>query len=207
MVPMALSRLREPFDHPDWLFELKHDGFRALAYVSDGSCRLISRRHNVYKSFEVLKSSLSRLPVTSAVLDGEIVCLDETGKSIFKDVLYRSSEPAFSAFDLLWLNGQHLREFPLIDRKARLRHIVDTHRPERLLYAHHIEEKGVRFFRAVCERDLEGIVAKRKDGAYGIRSTWVKIKNPNYTQVEGRQELFDSMREQSARRLPERRNR
>jgi bifunctional non-homologous end joining protein LigD len=102
ITPMTLSRQREPFDHPDWIFELKHDGFRCLAYIADGSCQLISRRRNAYKSFASLRESLAKLRVKNAVLDGEIVCLDGNGKSIFKDVMHRRGEPIFYAFDLLW---------------------------------------------------------------------------------------------------------
>ncbi len=73
---MALSRVPGPFDHPDWLFELKYDGFRALAYVN-GDVRLVSRRNHVFKSFPRLCSALAQhLDERDAVLDGEIVCLD-----------------------------------------------------------------------------------------------------------------------------------
>jgi bifunctional non-homologous end joining protein LigD len=75
ITPLKLTRRHEPFDHPDWLFELKHDGFRAVAYISD------------YKSFNDLRESLAGLPVTNAISDGEIVCLDRTGKSVFKELL------------------------------------------------------------------------------------------------------------------------
>jgi ATP dependent DNA ligase domain len=108
------------FRHPDWVFELNHDGFRCLAYIADGSCELVSRRRNVYKSFAPLKEALVELRVKNALLDGEIVCLDATGRSIFKDVLHRRGAPIFYAFDLLWLNGRDLRSLPLLDRKERL---------------------------------------------------------------------------------------
>jgi hypothetical protein len=78
------SPLTGPFNDPDWLFELKHDGFRSLAYVEDGKCRLVSRRRNQYKSFEVLRSALEGLGARNAILDGEIVCLDSSGVSQFK---------------------------------------------------------------------------------------------------------------------------
>ena len=75
--PMTLSRRLEPFNHPDWLFEIKHDGFRALAYVQGNQCQLVSRRGNVYKRFLPLPEQMAKeLKVKSAVLDGEIVCLD-----------------------------------------------------------------------------------------------------------------------------------
>ena len=118
-----LTQLRQPFDHPEFLFELKHDGFRALAYISDGQCELISRRRNSYKSFGELRSRLARLKVENAVIDGEIVCLDSEGRSIFNELLFRRGCPIFYAFDLLYLNDRDLRQLPLIERKARLRQI------------------------------------------------------------------------------------
>src|SRR5215467_251601 len=78
---MQLSLIAAPFEDPDWLFEIKHDGFRAMAYISDGSCTLVSRKNNQYKSFQSLRESLAQLK-TSAILDGEIVCLDADGKAI-----------------------------------------------------------------------------------------------------------------------------
>ena len=96
--PMTLVRAGEPFSDPDWLFELKHDGFRTLAYVERGKCELISRRRNVYKSFESVREAISRLlRVDNAILDGEIVCLDASGHSLFKELLYRRGEPVLCA--------------------------------------------------------------------------------------------------------------
>ena len=77
--PMRLHQLRKPFDSPDWLWELKHDGFRALAYIDNGHCGLVSRRHIQYKSFDNLKQALSRLRVKNAVLDGELIRIDRMG--------------------------------------------------------------------------------------------------------------------------------
>jgi bifunctional non-homologous end joining protein LigD len=76
MHPMRLARRLEPFDHPDWIYEIKFDGFGALAYIDEGKCRLVSRRRHEYKSFRELQASIAELPVANAVLDGEIVCLD-----------------------------------------------------------------------------------------------------------------------------------
>ena len=79
-----LTLVRQPFNDPDFLFELKHDGFRALAHIWDGNCELVSRRRNPYKSFQELKDNLARLKVSDAIIDGELVCLDSEGRSIFK---------------------------------------------------------------------------------------------------------------------------
>ena len=83
MDPAKLTLVRQPFDHPDFLFELKHDGLRALAYIFEGHWELISRRGNSYKSFGGLRSHPAGLKVKSAVIDGELVCLDAEGRSIF----------------------------------------------------------------------------------------------------------------------------
>jgi ATP-dependent DNA ligase len=85
------------------------------------------------------------------------------------------------------LDGRDLRSLPLMERKNILRRVVSTH--PRILYARHFERNGCDLFRLVCEQDLEGIVAKRRDAAY--REDWFKIRNPNYSQFEGRQELFE----------------
>ena len=103
----------------------------------------------------------------------------------------RRTPQHFYAFDILWLDGKDLRELPLLKRKAILRGVVPD-QPASVLYVDHFEERGVDLFRAVCESDLEGIVAKRRDGLYTPEETsWVKIKNPRYSQAEGRHELFE----------------
>jgi len=78
-----LTLVRQPFDNPNFLFELKHDGFRALAHVWDGHCELISRRRHSNKTFQDLRDNLAKLKVKNAIIDGEIVCLDAEGRSIF----------------------------------------------------------------------------------------------------------------------------
>ncbi len=80
--PMRL-RIAKPFDGPDYIFELKHDGFRALAYVEEGKCKLVSCNSNLLKSFQALTGSLGMLRVQNAILDGEIICIDGSGVSQF----------------------------------------------------------------------------------------------------------------------------
>ena len=190
--PMRLRLVREPFDHPDYIFELKHDGFRAVAYIDRGDCRLISRN---LKSllFKSLRASLAAIDVTDAILDGEIIVLNRNGVSQFNSLLSRKNEDAavFYAFDLLWLNGTDLRQQPLVERKQQLRTLVSRSKCERLLYAQHIDGAGKQFFSEICARDLEGIVAKRKHGIYKDDAPgWLKLKNPTYSQAEGRHELL-----------------
>jgi bifunctional non-homologous end joining protein LigD len=187
---MRLRLVREPFDHPDYIFELKHDGFRAIAYLQNGESKLVSRNQRNL-GFEALKRSLAKLPVENAILDGEVICVDAKGVSQFNQLLSRKGEPVFYAFDLLWLDGEDLRRMPLVERKKRLARLVRAAKCSRLLYAQHIEQRGKSFFAEICARDLEGIVAKRKLGIYKDDAPgWLKLKNPTYSQTEGRHELL-----------------
>ena len=179
--PMKLSRIAAPFDNPDFVFELKHNGFRSLAYIADGGCSLISRRTNYYERFGSLKTSLAKLNAADAILDGELVCLDDTGRDRLNLLLRRRAEPAFYAFDLLWLNGKDLRQLPLVERKIRLRKLIAKSDCERIIYVQHIEMRGCVLYRAICKKDLEGIVAKRRDSVYSVSGHWLQVLNPNYT--------------------------
>src|SRR3954469_25612187 len=123
--PIILQRKPAPFNHPDWVFELKYDGFRSLAYVDSESTRLVSRNGNTFKSFPELTDAVGReLARLSAVLDGEIVCLDERGHSDFNALFYRRGTPYFYAFDLLWLDGCDIRSLRLVERKTLLRQVI-----------------------------------------------------------------------------------
>lgn len=195
--PMPLQKRCSPFDHSDWLFELKYDGFRALLHIRSGRSQLISRNGNLFGSFADLAHNIaaSRSNVREAVLDGEIVCVDRRGRPQFKNLLFRRGDPCFFAFDLLWSAGIDHRLDSLADRKEELRRLlsrVPSSAPIR--FADHIEGAGVALFEHVCKLDLEGIVAKHKDGPYVAmreESTWFKIRNPRYSQWEGREELFE----------------
>jgi bifunctional non-homologous end joining protein LigD len=209
--PLPLSRARTAFSHPDWIFEVKWDGFRALLYSDRDGVRLLSRNGNVFKSFPGLCGGLLRdLKGRHCVIDGEIVCLDSDGKPTFRNLLFRRAEPVFYAFDILWdeharsddedemrrfRNGEDTRFLSLIDRKLRLCRVVPQ-RGERLLYCDHVEGEGEGLFRLACENDLEGIVAKRRGDPYlPEHASWLKIRNQNYSQWVGREELFERERE------------
>ena len=100
--PINPTRIAAAFDHEDWIFELKHDGFRAVAYIEDGTCRLISRKQIQYKSFAGLCTAMAKLPVNNAILDGELVALDKDGKSQFLQLMRRKRQDVcFYAFDLI----------------------------------------------------------------------------------------------------------
>ena len=120
---------------------------------------LVSRKGKKFRQFDpLLKQILRSLKGQRAILDGEIVVLDEKGRSRFHDLMPHRGEPRYYAFDLVWLNGRDLRAQPLLERKRMLRRLVpqnDSH----LLYVEHLEEGDERrFFELVCEQDLEGII-------------------------------------------------
>jgi len=137
--PLAVTSRREVFDHPDWLFEIKWDGFRAVAYVEHGRCRLVSRNDNEFQSFKSLNVVIAdELKKHAALIDGEIVSIDSKCRPQFYDLMFRRGEPRFVAFDLLWFDGNDLRHSSLLDRKWRLRSLIPT-ASDRLLYCDHFE--------------------------------------------------------------------
>ncbi len=154
----------------------------------------------MYKSFDALRKSLGQLKVDNAILDGELVCLDSHGHSQFYELLYRRAQHIFYAFDLIWLNGKDLRQLPLMERKKYLRQLVQKNRRPDLIYAEFVEESGTVLYREICDRDLEGIVCKRKGSVFSKnRHDWLKVKNRDYTQAKDRQELFNPSGKRSAR--------
>jgi hypothetical protein len=153
-------------------------------------CNETCSRNQRNLGFDSLKTALAKLPLQNAIIDGEIVYLDAKGVSQFNQLLSRKGEPVLYAFDLLWLDGEDLRQTALLERKKRLAAPI-TSACERILYAQHIEENGKRFFEQICARDLEGIVAKRKLSIYkDDGNSWLKIKNRAYSRAEGRHELL-----------------
>jgi bifunctional non-homologous end joining protein LigD len=198
--PIAPTWRKEPFDHPDWLFDTKYDGFRAVCYVGSGRCSFVSRRGNHFTRFaalcEQVASALchdvvSELGVDEAILDGEVIVADETGRPQFYDLLRRTRSPIYVAFDLLWLNGDDLRSLPLRERREQLKTILPPGSPS-ILEAVSVERRGRELFHLMCTHDLEGIVAKRLSDPYEPRVRWLKIKNPDYSQKEGRADLFNA---------------
>ena len=107
--------------------------------------------------------------------------------------MFRREWPYFYAFDLLAVEGEDLREWPLMERKRRLLKLIPSV-PTRLLYVDHVEARGKDFFEVACAHDLEGIVGKLASGRYhagGTSTNWIKIKNSGYTQMTARHELFE----------------
>jgi bifunctional non-homologous end joining protein LigD len=192
---MRLSRRSEPFDSDQFIYELKIDGFRALAQIQDGQGELVSRNGNTFRGFAELATWIGEhLRVESAALDGEICCLDEDGRPNFRDLLFRKRQVIFIAFDLLYLNGRDLRPLPLVERKKMLKRLIRRKRA-RMFYLDHVEGDGCLLFEQIRNMDLEGIVCKRKDSPYKVTEKpsryWIKVKNARYSQLEGREELFE----------------
>ena len=133
---------------------------------------------------------MSELGVDDVILDGEVIAADQTGRPQFYDLLRRTGSPAYVAFDLLWLNGIG-RPLPLRERRQRLQTMLPTSSPT-IAEAVSIERRGRELFERMCEHDLEGIVAKRLADPYEPGGRWLKIKNPGYSQKEGRADLFNT---------------
>jgi bifunctional non-homologous end joining protein LigD len=174
----------------EWLFDLKYDGFRGICYLEQGRGRLISRNGNMSR-FEGLGERIAAsLDVSDAILDGEVIAADETGRPQFYDLLRDTRAPAYVALDLLWLNGADLRPLPLSERRQHLQSILPNGSAI-ISEALSVTCRGHELFELTRAHDLEGIVAKRLKDPYGPRVRWLKIKNPGYSQNEGRRELFD----------------
>jgi ATP-dependent DNA ligase len=119
-----------------------------------------------------------------------IICLDGDGISIFDQLMFRRGVPYFCAFDLMWLNGYDLSAMRLVERKERPKRLILKSGDLALLYADHVDGYGVDFFRIICERNLEGIIAKHRASPYLSSAKSIKLKNPDYTRAKDRQDLF-----------------
>ena len=188
--PIVLTSRPEPFDDAAWIFEPKYDGFRGMLYGSPLGCEIRSRRDNRLRRFVELWDRVAEvLQGREAILDGEIVSLNRQGKPVFHDLLRGRGFLAFAAFDLLWLDGHDLTSRPLAERKHLLTELLpeDTGPLYKILT---IEECGRALYGAIKRMDLEGVVAKRMSDPYVSGTTWYKIRNPGYSQNEGRGDLF-----------------
>ena len=180
--PMLATLIAEPFDSKDWLFEMKWDGYRALAYVDKDGVELRSRtNHSFNELFSPIVDDLKRLK-KPAIFDGEVVVLDEEGRSRFQLMqnYQRTHRGAlfYYVFDLLYYRGQDLRELPLIERKEVLQEVLSSASLPHVRFSEHIERKGKALFRAAQKKQLEGIIGKEMHSKYvSARSReWVKIK-------------------------------
>ncbi|MET3115651.1 bifunctional non-homologous end joining protein LigD [Pedobacter sp. CG_S7] len=180
--PMLATLVDVPFDNPDWQYEVKWDGYRAIAFVKEGVVDLLSRNQKSFNDkFYPIYKALSEMKL-NAVLDGEILVLDEKGRSKFSDLQNWRSEAdgelVFYVFDLLWYEGKNLIDLPLYQRQAILATIFPKDNANLLLSKVFIAN-GTDFFNAAERMGLEGIIAKKRSSAYspGNRSKdWLKIK-------------------------------
>jgi bifunctional non-homologous end joining protein LigD len=168
----------------DWLYEMKYDGYRILAYVEGNNVRLITRKGNdITNRFYPIGSSLLDLAKGRAmVLDGEIVVTDESGKTDFRALQnylknQRSQNLIYIVFDLLAIDGEDIRGQTLIERKERLRNIMEDG-PKNLYFSRHVKGKGKESLAAACEAGMEGIIGKKANSVYSGRRNgdWIKIK-------------------------------
>ncbi len=208
--PMLAGRA-EPFDSGEHLFELKWDGIRCIAYIDHGKLRLQNRNLRLitqsYPELAVLPKSVK---CRTAILDGEIVVLDEgipnfgklqnrfqVDESLRVDIMRKLYPVTYVAFDLLFINGKNLVESRLEQRKEHLKEIIEEN--PHLLYGDYVDDQGKPFFKEAVKKGFEGTMAKERGSAYliGERSnSWLKIKGKStidaiiagYTEGTGKRE-------------------
>ena len=214
--PMLAESIEEPFDGEDWLFEIKWDGYRAIAFISDGKARLVSRNQNDLTPRYPELADLPRfIKAKNAILDGEVVALDDEGRASFSLMQQRTGfRPGgkraasnagvpvlYYAFDLLYLDGYDWRRVPLESRKRKLESLLET--GDGLRYSDHYEQRGKALFDIARQKGLEGILAKKRASFYEERRSreWLKIKITHriecvvggYTEPEGSRAHFGSL--------------
>jgi len=215
--PMLATLVDKPFDDDEWLFEIKWDGYRAVAFLEDGKVRLVSRNQNdLTAEYPELTDLAQNVRARTAILDGEIVALDEQGRASFSLMQQRSgfrrpgsargtrnaSIPIlYYAFDLLYLDGYSLFKVDLEKRKQLLAAILTA--GDNLRYSDHHVGQGTALFQAAAAKQLEGIVAKRRRSCYLQKRSreWLKIKITQrqecviggYTDPKGSRENFGSV--------------
>jgi bifunctional non-homologous end joining protein LigD len=186
ITPMLATLVDAPFDDPGWLFEVKWDGFRAIASIdAEGVVSLTSRNGlDLLRRFKELGSIGTAFRSLPVIVDGEICALDEEGRSSFQalqqiDMVARGKSRApltFIAFDLLYADGRDLRALPLEERKAKLEKLIVPGHD--VMYSKHIIGRGKEFFEVAQRESLEGIIGKRRDSPYRMSRSrdWFKMK-------------------------------
>ena len=204
--PMLATLAKEPFDHPDWIFEVKWDGYRAIAEIRDEGVSLYSRNLlSLNQKFFPVTEALRKLRF-EAVLDGEIVVVDDRGHPDFQLLQNyqksRSGHLLYYVFDLLHFRGHDLTGLPLLRRKEFLKQILPS--SPKIKFSDHVSKEGVLFFSVVREKGLEGIIAKHSQSVYrsGRRSRqWLKVKTQltqegviaGFTEPRGGRKYFGSL--------------
>jgi bifunctional non-homologous end joining protein LigD len=187
--PMLATSSDRVFSDPNWLFEIKWDGMRALGWIENGRLTLRARSgSDITAQYPELQGLPAAFSGRQAILDGEIVVLDSRGRSDFEKIqermhvrkpgqsLISQSPVVYFAFDLMYCDGYDLRAVPLLQRKQLLQRLL--HNSDHIRYSDHLLEKGKELFDLAKENELEGIIAKRIDSRYvSERSTnWLKLK-------------------------------
>ena len=183
IAPQLAILVKEPPEGPGWLHEMKLDGYRMVCRIESGEARMYSRNGKDWTAkFMPIAKALSRLPVQSAWLDGEVVALQADGLTSFQalqNVLSSrdTSDLHYYAFDLLYLDGHDLRQAPLEARKRMLEKIIPG-TSGAVRYSSHVPGSGKAFFLEGCRMKLEGVIAKRADSTYlsGRGRAWLKVK-------------------------------
>jgi bifunctional non-homologous end joining protein LigD len=214
---MLATLVDKPFDNPQWLFEIKWDGYRAVAFLEGGATRLVSRNQNdMTRQYPELRDLSDYVRARNAVLDGEIVALDDSGRPSFSLMQQRTGISgsgrkvkaadtavpiAYYVFDLLYLEGYDLTGVDLEQRKAVLSGIIAGSGLVR--YSDHHLQQGKALFEAARQQGLEGIVAKRRNSCYEQKRSreWLKMKITRrqecviggYTDPRGGREHFGSI--------------
>ncbi|MBO9203327.1 MULTISPECIES: DNA ligase D [Niastella] len=204
--PMLATLVDKPFDADNWLFEVKWDGYRAIAHCQHNKVSVISRNNKSFnEKFYPITAALEKLNL-NAVLDGEIIISNKEGISSFGDLQNWRSEAdgelLYYVFDLLWLDGYLLMDLPLVQRREILKKMLPKHPTVQLSQT--FNAPGTTFYDIAKEMNLEGIIAKRADSIYvpGVRSKdWLKIKIAKrqevviggFTRNAGSTKLFSSL--------------
>jgi bifunctional non-homologous end joining protein LigD len=186
--PMLANVAEEPFDREGWLFEIKWDGYRAIAEIKKGAVELYSRRANDFKKkYPSIVESLSCVR-HDAVIDGEVIAVNERGISQFQLLQDwdrgQKGNLLYCVFDILYLDGHDLRTLPLRRRKDILREVVDG--ISGIQFSDHIEERGIDFLAVAKKQGLEGILAKDGESVYREgkwTDDWQKIKIVNHQEA------------------------
>lgn len=182
--PQLALLVDAPPEGESWIHETKYDGYRTQAHVDQGSVQLYTRSaQNWTRKYPTVARALEKLKVQNAVLDGEIVWIDENGRSDFQKLQNalkekESTSILYYVFDLIRLNGEDLSSLPLIERKKKLEELLSPLKGTAVLYSEHLEGDAEQFLESSCDLSLEGIISKRKDATYasGRSDNWVKSK-------------------------------
>ena len=204
--PMLATATKKVFNDPDWVYELKWDGYRVLAHIIDGKVNLYSRNGIAYNTkFPAIVAELDSVE-HDLILDGEVVVVDKDGIPQFQALQnYDSDTPGtlrYYVFDMLYLNGHSMVDLSLLERKSFIPEVLEGF--EQVLFCDHIEGMGTALYKRAVEAGMEGIVAKHKDSTYspGYRSEkWLKIKEVlteetiicGYTDSVGGGSIFGSL--------------